>query len=63
MLIRLLIVVSQVKLEPSILNIYLKSTEVKLVGGSGSHEGNIFVGGAPVCDDGHDADNALVVCR
>ena len=40
-----------------------KSAEVKLVGGSGPHEGNIFVGGAPVCDDYHDADNAHVVCR
>ena len=37
--------------------------EVKLVGGSGPHEGNIFVGGLPVCDDYHDAQNALVVCR
>ena len=37
--------------------------EVRLVGGSGSHEGNIFVGGKPVCDDGHSSENALVVCR
>ena len=37
--------------------------EVDLVGGSGPHEGNILVGGLPVCDDGHNADNALVVCR
>ena len=36
---------------------------MKLVGGSGPHEGNIFVGGLPVCDDHHDAQNALVVCR
>ena len=36
---------------------------MKLVGGSGPHCGNIIVGGRPVCDDGHDADNALVVCR
>ena len=36
---------------------------MKLVGGSGSHEGNIFVGGLPVCDDGHDAKNAAVVCK
>ena len=39
------------------------TSEVKLVGGSGSHEGNIFVGGLAVCDDYHDADNARVVCR
>ena len=38
-------------------------SEVKLVGGSGPHEGNIFVGGLPVCDDYHDAANARVVCR
>ena len=37
--------------------------EVKLVGGSGPHEGNILVGGLPVCDDSHDSENALVVCR
>ena len=36
---------------------------MKLVGGSGPHEGNIFVGGKPVCDDDHDVENALVVCR
>ena len=36
---------------------------MKLVGGSGPHEGNIFVGGLPVCDDHHDAQNARVVCR
>ena len=39
------------------------TSEVKLVGGSGPHEGNIFVGGLPVCDDSHDVDNARVVCR
>ena len=37
--------------------------EVKLVGGSGPHEGHIFVGGLPVCDDDHNAENAIVVCR
>ena len=31
--------------------------------GTGPHEGNIVVGGLPVCDDLHDAQNALVVCR
>ena len=41
----------------------LTFAEVELVGGSGPHEGNILVGGLPVCDDGHDAQNALVVCR
>ena len=38
-------------------------SELTLVGGSGSHEGNIFVGGLPVCDDFHDHENAIVVCR
>ena len=38
-------------------------SEVTLVGGSGRHEGNILVGGMPVCDDGHNAQNAKVVCR
>ena len=33
------------------------------MGGSGPHEGNIFVGGKPVCDDYHGVQNALVVCR
>ena len=42
---------------------WFKTSEVKLVGGSGPHEGNILVGGLPVCDDHHDAQNALVVCR
>ena len=42
---------------------HLKTSEVKLIGGSGPHEGNIFVGGLPVCDDLHDAENAVVVCR
>ena len=41
----------------------IKTLEVKLVGGSGPHEGNIFVGGLPVCDDKHDKENAVVVCR
>ena len=40
-----------------------KSSEVKLLGGSGPHEGNIFVGGFPVCDDHHGVENARVVCR
>jgi hypothetical protein len=39
------------------------AAEVKLVGGSGRHEGNILVGGRPVCDDEHNAQNAKVVCR
>ena len=53
----------QLFLEYFVLSNRLEITEVKLVGGKGAHEGNIFVGGAPVCDDGFDADNALVVCR
>ena len=39
------------------------SSDVNLVGGSGPHEGNIFVGEKPVCDDEHNAMVALVVCR
>ena len=41
----------------------LQLSEVTLVGGAGSNEGNILVGGLPVCDDNHDHENALVVCR
>ena len=41
----------------------LQISELTLVGGSGPHEGNILVGGLPVCDDHHDHENALVVCR
>ena len=37
--------------------------EVTLVAGSGPYEGHIFVNGLPVCDDGHNDQNALVVCR
>ena len=45
--------------------------DVKLVNGSGPHEGNILVGGLPVCDyynewrgvDWYGRRNALVVCR
>ena len=37
--------------------------DVTLIGGSGPHEGNIFVGEKPVCDDEHNAESALVVCR
>ena len=33
------------------------------MGGSGPYEGHIFVNGLPVCDDGHNDQNALVVCR
>ena len=33
------------------------------MGGSGPFEGHIFVNGLPVCDDGHNDQNALVVCR
>ena len=33
------------------------------MGGSGPYEGHIFVNGLPVCDDGHNNQNALVVCR
>ena len=40
-----------------------KTAELTLVGGSGPHEGNIHVDGLPVCDDHHNANNALVICR
>ena len=46
-----------------ILLLWFETSEVRLVGGSGPHEGNILVGGRPVCDDHHDAQNARVVCR
>ena len=36
---------------------------MKLLGGSGPHEGNIFVNGLPVCDDLHSKENALVYSR
>ena len=42
---------------------------LELRGGSGPHEGNIYVNGRPVCDDGGDGsyyfskENAIVVCR
>ena len=48
---------------PETVALRIDSGELTLVGGSGPHEGNIFVGGKPVCDDHHDATNALVVCR
>ena len=43
-------------------------TDFKLVGGSGNHEGNLFVNRKPVCDDEftestHGPMNAFVVCR
>ena len=44
-------------------------SELELRGGSGPHEGNIYVNGQPVCDDGDgesyhfSKENAIVVCR
>ena len=38
-------------------------TEVTLHGGSGPHEGNVFVKGRPVCHDSWDDVDAGVVCR
>ena len=37
--------------------------EVRLVGGSGGHEGNILVDSKPVCDDNWGLEDAAVVCR
>ena len=54
--------VSKARHSPGLLCKYIILV-VKLVGGSGPHEGNIFVGSLPVCDDGHDTANARVVCR
>ena len=36
---------------------------VTLRGGSGAHEGNVFVKGKPVCHDSWDDTDAEVVCR
>ena len=35
----------------------------ELWGGSFPYEGNLFVNGKPVCDDGWDNNDALVACR
>jgi len=35
----------------------------ELRGGSSSNEGNLFINGAPVCDDGWDNNDATVACR
>ena len=37
--------------------------DLTLVGGTRKREGNIMIGGLPVCDDHHGEKNALVVCR
>ena len=36
---------------------------VTLQGGSGPHEGNVFVNGQPVCDDEWDTTDGRVVCH
>ena len=48
--------------------VFKTSAGLELRGGSGSHEGNIFLDGRPVCDDGFSGgesghQNAIVVCR
>ena len=35
----------------------------ELRGGSSSNAGNLFINGAPVCDDGWDNNDATVACR
>ena len=37
----------------------VESKGVRLVGGSSSREGNVFIGGQPVCDDYWDDDDEL----
>ena len=39
------------------------AANVTLVNGQGSHEGNVFVNGMPVCDDYWDLKDAWVVCK
>ena len=36
---------------------------LRLYGGSGPHEGNVYVNGKPVCDDLWDHSDARVACR
>ena len=36
---------------------------ITLVGGPNAQQGNVFVNGMPVCDDGWDLKDALVVCN
>ena len=43
--------------------VVLDTMKVSLVGGSGSHEGDVHIGGFPVCDDGWDSRDAEVVCH
>ena len=44
-------------------NIVCAFTGAKLRGGSGSHEGNVYLDGRPVCHDSWDDTDAAVVCR
>ena len=36
---------------------------VTLVGGSGAHEGNVYMDGLPVCDSNWDAKDGEIVCN
>ena len=41
----------------------LTGDRAELVGGSGPGEGNVFLDGSPVCDDGWGSPDATVACR
>ena len=38
-------------------------SDIALVGGTNATNGNVFISGSPVCDDGWDLNAANVACR